>query len=111
MRSCGGRLRGAMKLRVEVVCALARRQRVVRLELEEGATAADAVRASALDLPYAALGMFGNRIQPETALKDGDRVELLRSLLDDPKEARRRRAARARARGAAGVRARGARRR
>ena len=81
-----------MKLRVEVVRALPGRQRVVALELAPGATALDALRASGLKEPYAALGRFGKKITPATALKDGDRVELLRALVVDPKEARRRRA-------------------
>jgi putative ubiquitin-RnfH superfamily antitoxin RatB of RatAB toxin-antitoxin module len=83
-----------MKLRVEVVWALPARQRVVSLELEEGATARDAVQASGLRTTYAALGRFGKKIAPGTVLRDGDRVELLRPLAADPKEARRQRARR-----------------
>jgi putative ubiquitin-RnfH superfamily antitoxin RatB of RatAB toxin-antitoxin module len=83
-----------MKLRVEVVRALPGAQRVVAVELPPGSTARDAVKASGLDEPYAALGRFGKRVEPGTALKDGDRVELLRPLFADPKEARRRRARR-----------------
>jgi putative ubiquitin-RnfH superfamily antitoxin RatB of RatAB toxin-antitoxin module len=87
-----------MKLRVEVVLALPERQRVVSVELEEGATAADAVAASGLEGGCAALGRYGERIGPDTVLRDGDRVELLRPLAQDPKEARRGRARRARRR-------------
>lgn len=83
-----------MKLRVEVVHALPGSQRVVSVELAPGATARDAVRASGLEALPAALGRFGKRIEPGTVLRDGDRVELLRPLLADPKEARRRRARR-----------------
>jgi len=83
-----------MKLRVEVVRALARSQRVVRVELAPGATARDAIGAAGLDEPYATLGRFGKRIEPGTVLRDGDRVELLRPLVADPREARRRRARR-----------------
>lgn len=85
-----------MKLRVEVVWALQARQRVIALELAPGATARDAVKASGVEAKYAALGMFGKAIEPATVLKDGDRVELLRPLAADPKEARRQRARRAR---------------
>jgi putative ubiquitin-RnfH superfamily antitoxin RatB of RatAB toxin-antitoxin module len=81
-----------VKLRVEVVCALPGRQRVVTVELAPGATALDAIRAAGVSSPYAALGMFGRKIAPGTVLKDGDRVELLRALTADPREARRRRA-------------------
>ena len=81
-----------MKLRVEVVWPLRERQRIVAVELAPGATARDAVKASGLGEAYASLGRFGKKIEPETVLKDGDRVELLRPLSIDPKEARRRRA-------------------
>jgi len=83
-----------MKLRVEVVWALPARQRVVRVELEEGATARQAIKASGLKASYAGLARFGARIEPDAVLKDGDRVELLRPLALDPKEARRQRARR-----------------
>jgi len=83
-----------MKLRVEVVWALPGRQRVVRVKLDEGATAADAVVAAKLGVSPAALGRHGERIKPGTVLEQGDRVELLRPLAADPKEARRRRARR-----------------
>ena len=83
-----------MKLRVEVVWALPDRQRVMTLELPPGATAADAVRASGLQASFAALGRSGKKVEPGAKLRDGDRVELLRPLAVDPKEARRRRARR-----------------
>jgi putative ubiquitin-RnfH superfamily antitoxin RatB of RatAB toxin-antitoxin module len=41
-----------------------------------------------------ACAVFGERVAATDYLRDGDRVELLRSLLIDPKDARRRRAAR-----------------
>lgn len=80
------------RLKVEVVHALPGHQQVVSLELEAGASALDAVRASGLAARYAALAIFGRRVAPETKLRDGDRVELLRPLAADPNEARRRRA-------------------
>jgi len=53
--------------------------------------------ASAIDMQIALvdmqrLGIFGRRVPPEHPLRDGDRVELYRTLVLDPKEARRRRA-------------------
>ena len=82
------------KLKVEVVHALPQRQQLVTLELEEGASALDAVRASGIGAPYASLAIYGRKIEPATKLRDGDRVELLRPLAADPNEARRRRARR-----------------
>jgi len=85
-------------LRVEVVYALAGRQDIVRLELEPGATAADAVRASGLPAQGLRVGIGGRTVGMGKALQDGDRVELLRPLAADPIEARRRRARTARRR-------------
>lgn len=84
-------------MRVEVVLALPRDHRSVVVELVPGATVADAVAASGL--PLAGIdghAVFGVRAAADAPLREGDRVELLRPLLLDPKEARRRRAARAR---------------
>ena len=82
------------RLRVEVVYALPGRQDVVVLHLGQGATAGEAALASGLALPGGVLrlGVGGCRVVPEERLRDGDRVEILRPLASDPKEARRRRA-------------------
>jgi putative ubiquitin-RnfH superfamily antitoxin RatB of RatAB toxin-antitoxin module len=47
-----------------------------------------------LALDRAAIGyaIFGQRARADTPLRDGDRVELTRPLVADPKDARRRRA-------------------
>ena len=80
-------------MRVEVVLALPRTHRAVMLELAEGATVADAALASGLPLEgIDGYAVHGVRAAAERALRDGDRGELLRPLLLDPKEARRRRA-------------------
>ncbi|WP_424682386.1 RnfH family protein [Frateuria sp. YIM B11624] len=82
---------------VEVVLALPQRMLLKRLALAAGATVADAI--AAIDLGDDAalvdpqrLGIFGKRVPPGQALRDGDRVEIYRPLVLDPKEARRRRA-------------------
>lgn len=80
-------------IRVEVVLALPRSVRSVEVALSAGATVRDAVAASGLPLEgIRAYAVHGERAGPDTGLRDGDRVELLRPLLVDPKEARRRRA-------------------
>ena len=85
-------------MRVEVAYAGPEGQAVVPLDLPESATAADAVAASGLidrfGLIDAALGVaiFGQAAKRTTPLQAGDRVELLRPLRADPKDARRRRA-------------------
>ncbi len=93
------------RLRVEVVYALAGSQDLVALELAPGAVARDAVEASGipgrhaeLDAAHLRLGIFGKPILPERVLEEGDRVEILRPLAADPKDARRRRARRSRQR-------------
>lgn len=79
---------------MEVVLALPRAHRAVTLELDPGATVADAVAASGLPLDgIDGYAVYGVRAASAQALRDGDRVELLRPLVVDPKEARRRRAA------------------
>lgn len=61
--------------------------------MDDGATVADAVAASGLALDgVAGYAVFGVRADAHTRLHEGDRVELLRPLRIDPKEARRRRA-------------------
>jgi putative ubiquitin-RnfH superfamily antitoxin RatB of RatAB toxin-antitoxin module len=86
-------------LRVCVVLALPDRQDVVELDLEEGATLADAVSASGLAARYPSLdiarmpaGIWSRLRPPETRLRDGDRVELYRPLQADAKAQRRARA-------------------
>ncbi len=69
-----------------------------RLEVAPGTTAWQAVQASGLAGEYGdridprRMGIFSRRVEPDTPLRDGDRVELYRPLLLDPKEARRLRA-------------------
>ena len=86
-------------LRVQVVYALPERCWTFALELEEGAKVADSLAAAQLAtaLPGvmvdpARLAVFGRTATLDTRLHDGDRVEILRPLLADPKQARRQRA-------------------
>jgi len=80
-------------LRVEVIQAWPRRHEARTLALPLGATVADALAAAALPLEgHPALAIHGETATVDQPLHDGDRVELLRPLLLDPKEARRRRA-------------------
>jgi len=87
-----------MKILVEVVYARADAQKVVALELEQGARVADALAASGLaDLAATPahrnhIGIWGTLASPDTELRDHDRVEIYRDLVADPKQARRQRA-------------------
>jgi putative ubiquitin-RnfH superfamily antitoxin RatB of RatAB toxin-antitoxin module len=81
-------------LHVQVIHAWPRRAEAVMLEVPAGATVADAVAASGLGIEgIDGYAIHGERATGATLLRDGDRVELLRPLQVDPKEARRRRAA------------------
>jgi len=87
------------ELAIEVFYAAAPHDvRQVVLRVHEGSTLADALRAShLLDGVSAAqadaleAGIWGRAAPLDTLLRDGDRVELTRGLLVDPKEARRQR--------------------
>lgn len=91
---------GSSSMTVSVAFALPRRQTELEIEVLPGTTAGEAVERSGLRILYPELAtlplqlaIFGRLVTPETALKPGDRVELLRALPNDPKEARRRLAA------------------
>jgi len=84
------------QIRAEVVYALPERQLMVTLELDDGASALDAVRASGILDSFSdacsedlSLAIWGKRVEPGLPLSDGDRVEILRPLQIDPREARR----------------------
>ena len=77
-------------MKVEVVSARPDGATIVTVALPAGATVRDALAAARLS--GVAVGIFGRRVNLETKLADGDRVEIYRPLAMDPKEARRRRA-------------------
>ena len=93
-------------IKVEVAYALPTEQKILSVQLEEGASAYDAVIRSGIvqlfpeiDPETIPMGIFAKAIAAPktTALKDGDRVELYRPLIADPKEARAKRAAKMKA--------------
>lgn len=92
---------------IEVVYALADKQRLLRLSVPQGTTMREAVSLSgmqqhfpAADLSQAPLGIFGKAVPKpeERVLEEGERVEIYRPLIADPKEVRKQRAAKAKAR-------------
>lgn len=92
-------------IRVEVAYALPQKQAIVALEVAQGTTALEAAQKSGItaqfdgiDLDNAKLGLFGKVISPGQQLQAGDRVEIYRPLIADPKEVRKARAARAKQR-------------
>lgn len=94
-------------IRVELAYAEADRQVLLALDVPRGSTAREVVVASGLqaqfpqlDLSESPLGVFGKLIaDPQRrVLEEGDRVEIYRALVADPKEVRKQRAERARLR-------------
>ena len=86
-------------INVTVVYALPESATEIELTLPAGATVAEALDRSGLaarhpevDLARCPVGVFGRRVDRSVTLSDGDRVEIYRSLIAEPKDARRRRA-------------------
>lgn len=83
---------------VTVVWATRDVQDVVPVEVDRGATLADAVRTSGLLIQYdldpqrVRYAIFGQRADNDTVLEPDDRVEIVGPLIVDPKVARARRA-------------------
>jgi putative ubiquitin-RnfH superfamily antitoxin RatB of RatAB toxin-antitoxin module len=84
---------------VEVAYAKPDEQAIVALAMPEGATLDAAIKASGLleRFPEIALseinaGIFGVACKLDQLVREGDRIEIYRPLLHDPKEARRQRA-------------------
>ena len=91
---------GIAVIEVKVVYATIREQEPVVLTLPDGASLLEAIEASQLlrrfpeiQLQPLVVGVFGEIIHDPAhfVLDDGDRVEIYRPLLIDPKEARRNR--------------------
>ena len=89
--------------RVEVVYATPTRQEIIEVSVRPGATVEQVIGASGMlakfpeiDLTRQRVGMFGMIAHLQDAVHDGDRVEIYRPLVADPKEARRARAVRSR---------------
>jgi putative ubiquitin-RnfH superfamily antitoxin RatB of RatAB toxin-antitoxin module len=83
---------------VSVVWATPDVQDIVALRLTGGATVGEAITRSALaarhgiDLRMMRIAIFGRPVGNDAVLVDGDRIDICRPLVADPKEARRRRA-------------------
>lgn len=88
------------KTLVEVAYATPAKQIILECRVEPGTSARDAVAVSGIeqhfpeiDLENCDLGIFGKIIAADYELQDGDRIEIYRPLIADPKEIRRQRAA------------------
>lgn len=100
-------------INVEVAYAEPERQLIIAVNVDLGTTIGGAIVQSGimmefpeLDIENSKVGIFGKASTMEARLKDGDRVEIYRPLIADPKEVRRQRAAEGKATkkgGASGV--------
>ena len=85
---------------VEVAYATADEQLILALQVSPGTTLLQAVERSGIldrfpeiDIGSARVGIFGKMAKQDVELTPGDRVEIYRPLIADPKEARKKRAA------------------
>jgi len=85
---------------IEVAYALATKQTLLVLEVEQGTTLKQAITVSGIletypqiDLSKDKTGIFGKIAKLETVLREKDRVEIYRPLIADPKQVRKERAA------------------
>ena len=85
-------------MRVHVAHVGADSEFLVAIDVADGATVGDALRIAdaakriGTPLDAAGLAIFGQRVDAATPLREGDRVEITRPLVCDPKAARRARA-------------------
>ncbi len=87
-------------INVEVVYALPEKQYLRQVKLAQGSTVEQAIKASGLldlrsdiDLSKNKVGVFSRPVKLTDEVNEGDRVEIYRPLIADPKELRRQRAA------------------
>ena len=87
-------------VRVEVAYAQPDRQVIIPVDLPEGATLEQAIIQARIQeqfpeiaLQTAKVGVFGKLSKPSAIARAGDRIEVYRPLLADPKEVRKKRAA------------------
>ncbi|MBK1700350.1 RnfH family protein [Thiococcus pfennigii] len=91
------------RIKVEVAYAKQREQALLEIEAERGITVAQAIERSGIlgrfpeiDLAVNKVGIHGKAARLDQPLASGDRVEIYRPLIADPKAARKRRAGEAR---------------
>ncbi|HEY3488291.1 MAG TPA: RnfH family protein [Gammaproteobacteria bacterium] len=88
-------------MQVEVAYARSAEHLLVKLEVTENTTVEQAIRQAGMlaqfpeiDLNINKVGIFGKLVSLQQTLRAGDRIEIYRKLIADPKLARRRRAGR-----------------
>jgi putative ubiquitin-RnfH superfamily antitoxin RatB of RatAB toxin-antitoxin module len=94
---------------VEVAYATPDRQLLLEVRVQRGCTAEEAIELSGIRDEFpgmvvdpSAVGVFSRKVPLDHILRAGDRVEIYRPLIADPREARRQRALKKKGRRKAG---------
>ncbi|WP_163832329.1 RnfH family protein [Spartinivicinus ruber] len=94
----------AEEIQVEVAYALPHKQKIITMTVPKGITVYEAARQSGIDQVFPEIdwenckyGVLGKAVAKpkERVLEQGERVEIYRPLIADPKEVRKKRAAQA----------------
>ena len=87
---------------VDVVYALPQQQKIISVKVTSGTTAIEVLKQSnmlmyfpEIDLESVKLGVFSNLVKHDRVMEKGERLEVYRPLIADPKDVRRRRAEKA----------------
>jgi putative ubiquitin-RnfH superfamily antitoxin RatB of RatAB toxin-antitoxin module len=95
-------------INIEVAYALPTKQVLIDVAIADGATVEQAIEVSnilsqfpSIDLKKTKVGIWSRVVRLTETLKDGDRIEIYRPLIADPKEIRKRRAEKAKDEGRA----------
>ena len=96
------------QISIEVAYALPDQQALLEVVIEQGTSVEQAIKASGIikrfpqiDLSKDKVGIWNRSCKLTDEPKNGDRIEVYRPLIADPKEARRRRAEKAKDEGRA----------
>jgi hypothetical protein len=96
------------KIKIEVAYALPDKQTLLALEVAASASVQSAIQQSGILSMHADINLGENKVgiwsrtcKLDDSLRDGDRIEIYRPLIADPKEVRKRRAEKAKMEGRA----------
>ena len=89
----------SVKIRIEVAYATPDKQILLKMDVPAACTVAEAIDLSGIRAEFPdmepdpiAVGIFSRKVSLDYTLRDGDRVEIYRPLVADPKEMRKQRA-------------------
>jgi len=95
-------------INIEVVYGLPHKQTLLKLKVAASSTVLQAIEASGIQKIYTEIdlnennvGIWNRTCKPTDTLLEGDRVEIYRPMVADPKEVRKRRAEKAKEEGRA----------